>query len=169
MINRNGCLNYKPIRSPINYFGGKNRLLKDFLKYVPLDTTKIISPFLGGGAIELNLRLLGMEVIASDLDQSLVNFWRYFLYDPTTVIQNSKCLLSRSNRADMKDKKEDWFAKKQYESLYDACMFYLYNRLSFAGRMEKYFVRDFHVINNDYYIVSKRKKNLCVKRLFAFD
>ena len=45
--------------SPIIYPGGKRWLFKQWLAWIPAETQKMVSPFFGGGAMELNLALRG--------------------------------------------------------------------------------------------------------------
>ena len=67
------------IRAPIRYAGGKTRALK-FID-IP-DVPVLVSPFLGGGAIEVAASQRGIKVEAYDVFDILVNFWQVLLAQP---------------------------------------------------------------------------------------
>jgi DNA adenine methylase len=70
-------------KTPIRYAGGKTRAIKHILPYFPKDTTKVVSPFMGGGSLEVHLTNLGIEVQSYDIFRALVVFWKQ-------VISNNK-------------------------------------------------------------------------------
>lgn len=60
------------------YAGGKNRTKKEIIKHIlsvnpGLD--KIVSPFFGGGSIEMLLASMGVQVYAYDIYRPLADFW----------------------------------------------------------------------------------------------
>ena len=72
------------IRTPIRYAGGKSRAIKKITPFVePYDT--IVSPFLGGGSLEIHWASNGKRVIASDIFDILVNFWQQVLSNPSEL------------------------------------------------------------------------------------
>lgn len=74
--NKNGT--YKRICiSPLRYAGGKSKAIGLILENLPkLKEKKIVSPFFGGGSVELCLsQMLGINVIGYDIFNMLVNFW----------------------------------------------------------------------------------------------
>lgn len=60
----------------LRYAGGKTRAIKVLTSLLPPDLTELVSPFLGGGSLELALVSKGVRVIGSDIVSSLVSFWR---------------------------------------------------------------------------------------------
>jgi DNA adenine methylase len=75
--NKNGT--YKRICiSPLRYAGGKSKAIGLILDNLPkLKEKKIVSPFFGGGSVELCLsQMLGIEVIGYDIFNMLANFWK---------------------------------------------------------------------------------------------
>jgi DNA adenine methylase len=56
----------------LRYAGGKTRAIPLLKTYIPADTTEIVSPFLGGGSLEL---ALGIPVHGSDCFAPLIAFW----------------------------------------------------------------------------------------------
>ena len=78
--NKNGT--YKRICiSPLRYAGGKSKAIGLILEKLPkLKEKKIVSPFFGGGSVELCMsQMLGIEVIGYDVFNMLVNFWNVLI------------------------------------------------------------------------------------------
>lgn len=73
-------------KSPLIYPGGKSKAWKRLQQYIPNDIVTLVSPFIGGGTIELKCAALGAKVTASDNLEPLVNFWQYFIEDSNQVI-----------------------------------------------------------------------------------
>jgi len=85
--NKNG--NYKRICiSPLRYAGGKSKAIGIILENLPkLKEKKIVSPFFGGGSVELCLsQMLGIEVIGYDIFNLLVNFWNVLIHNKQEFI-----------------------------------------------------------------------------------
>lgn len=79
---------YKRVNiSPIRYAGGKSKAIGMILENMPaLREKKIVSPFLGGGSVELVFaKVLGFQVVAYDVFAILVNFWNQLLNHPTDL------------------------------------------------------------------------------------
>ena len=66
------------MKTPIRYAGGKTKAIKIITPYVK-DVNKIVSPFIGGGSLEVHWASMGKEVIGYDLFDVLVNFWNVLL------------------------------------------------------------------------------------------
>ena len=77
----------KVISSPLRYPGGKRWLFTTLLPFIPECTKEMVSPFLGGGAIELNMALRGVKVYGYDTFEPLVNFWNRYLACPSTLVE----------------------------------------------------------------------------------
>lgn len=72
--------------STLRYAGGKSLAVGDIIEYIPDDVDKVISPFLGGGSVEVALsKELGIKVIGYDLFDLLVNFWNYQIKYPDSL------------------------------------------------------------------------------------
>ena len=85
--NKNGT--YKRIYiSPLRYAGGKSKAIGLILENLPrLKEKKIISPFFGGGSVELCLsQMLGIEVIGYDIFNMLSNFWNVLINHKTEFV-----------------------------------------------------------------------------------
>ncbi len=76
-------LHYKRYtKSPLRYGGGKSLAVGLILEHFPNDTTRLVSPFMGGGSVEIASALeLNLEVKAFDIFDILVNFWQVLIAD----------------------------------------------------------------------------------------
>jgi DNA adenine methylase len=77
------------MKTPIRYAGGKSRAIKHITPYVT-NVNKIVSPFLGGGSLEVHWASLGKEVIGYDLFDVLVNFWNVLLNNREELVEKLK-------------------------------------------------------------------------------
>jgi len=66
------------MKTPIRYAGGKSKAIKIITPFVT-DVNKIVSPFIGGGSLEVHWASMGKEVVGYDLFDVLVNFWNVLL------------------------------------------------------------------------------------------
>lgn len=66
------------IKTPLRYAGGKSKAIKIITPFVS-DVNEIISPFMGGGSLEVYWSSLGKRVVGYDLFDVLVNFWNVLL------------------------------------------------------------------------------------------
>lgn len=77
--------------SPLRYAGGKSKAIGYILENIPsLKNKKIVSPFFGGGSVEICLLHLGFEVVGYDIFNMLVNFWNVLLFHKDEFIQELK-------------------------------------------------------------------------------
>ena len=78
--------------SPLRYAGGKSKAIGIILDNLPkLKNKKIVSPFFGGGSVELCLsQMLNIEVIGYDIFGLLVNFWNVLIHNKSEFIQELK-------------------------------------------------------------------------------
>ena len=77
------------MKTPIRYAGGKSRAIKHITPYVT-NINKIVSPFLGGGSLEVHWASLGKEVVGYDLFDVLVNFWDVLLNNKKELVEKLK-------------------------------------------------------------------------------
>ncbi len=119
------------IKSPLRYPGGKSRAVKHILPYFPENTTTVVSPFMGGASVELNLAAKGIEVYASDKFEPLCAFWYYLQHNPLALADAIQDYYPLN--------KEGFYLfqeihkKSQVFSLESAALFYVLNRSSFDG------------------------------------
>ncbi len=89
--NKNGT--YKRLCiSPLRYAGGKSKAIGFILQNLPkLKEKKIVSPFFGGGSVELCFsQMLGINVIGYDIFSMLVNFWHVLINHKEEFIKELK-------------------------------------------------------------------------------
>jgi len=79
--------------SPIRYAGGKTLAVGHVIELVPTNIKRIISPFFGGGSIEIALsKYLDLEVKGYEVFDILVNYWKYQLENPKLLYEELKKL-----------------------------------------------------------------------------
>jgi DNA adenine methylase len=71
-------------KTVLRYAGGKSRAIKQIAPFVE-DYDTIISPFLGGGSLEVHWASMGKKVISADIFGMLTNFWNELLNDPESL------------------------------------------------------------------------------------
>ncbi len=77
--------------SPIRYAGGKSLAVGHVIEHVPDNMRRVISPFFGGGSIEIAMHLmLGIDIIASEINATLVNYWQYQIKHPYALYRELK-------------------------------------------------------------------------------
>jgi DNA adenine methylase len=85
--NPNSMNKYKRVVvSPIRYAGGKSLAVGHVIELLPNDIKRVISPFFGGGSIEIAMsKYLDLEVIGYDVFDILVNYWKFQIENPTAL------------------------------------------------------------------------------------
>lgn len=89
ITNKNGS--YKRVCiSPLRYAGGKTKAIGLILDNLPkLKEKKIVSPFFGGGSVELCLsQILDIKVIGYDIFNMLANFWNVLINNKDEFIEH---------------------------------------------------------------------------------
>jgi len=152
--------------SPLRYAGGKSLAVGLVIELIPDNIGKIISPFLGGGSVEVALaNELGIEVLGFDIFDILVNYWQVQLEKPKDLYSRLMSLnptKDEYNRVKL-ELKSHWKEEKTLSSLDLAVYYYFNHNLSygpgFLGWMSKIYengnryqlmiskVRDFSVDN----------------------
>lgn len=117
-------------KSPLRYPGGKTRAVQIIDRFIPKDLKTLISPFFGGGSLELFLANKGIKILGFDIFQPLVDFWQVLLNSAEELANEViKYLpLSRDNFYKLQ--------KLQFENLSKiekATIFYVLNRCSYSG------------------------------------
>lgn len=126
--------------SPLRYAGGKSLAVGYILEYLPDNVNKIVSPFMGGGSVEIAIaRELGIDVVAYDIFELLVNYWQvqikypYELFEMLNKLQPTKEEYER-----IKDllksvwNKNDGFIENDYSDLDLATYYYFNHNLSYG-------------------------------------
>ena len=90
--NPNSQNQYKRVAlSPIRYAGGKSLAVGYVVELLPDNIKKVVSPFFGGGSIEIALsKHLGLEVIGYDIFDILCNYWKFQIEQPKLLYEKLK-------------------------------------------------------------------------------
>ena len=77
------------MKTPIRYAGGKSKAIKTITPFVE-QYDRIISPFIGGGSLEVHWASMGKQVIGYDIFDALVIFWNVLLNRKDELINKLK-------------------------------------------------------------------------------
>lgn len=122
-------LNYS-IRSPLRYPGGKTRGIEFITRFFPKNLDKLLSPFFGGGSIELYTASQGTKVYGYDVFSPLVEFWQFLITKPKQLANEVEKYFPLP--------KDKFYELQRTQVLFNtklerAAVFYVLNRSSFSG------------------------------------
>ena len=122
-------LNYST-KSPLRYPGGKTRGVDFISRFIPKNLDKLLSPFIGGGSVELNIAAKGTKVIGYDVFNPLVEFWQSVLNNPIELTKEVQKFypLSRELFYKLQNTQND-----HAEKIKRAAIYFVLNRASFSG------------------------------------
>lgn len=125
----NTDLNYS-IKSPLRYPGGKTRGVEFITRFFPKNLDSILSPFLGGGSIELITAAKGTKVYGYDIFNPLIEFWQCIISNPIELATEVEKYYPLSKEMFYElQKKQSFFQTK----IQRAAVFFVLNRTSFSG------------------------------------
>lgn len=79
--------------TPLRYGGGKTLAVGKILEYIPENIDRVVSPFMGGGSVEIAIaKELGIEVIGYDIFELLINYWNMQINYPKELFLELKKL-----------------------------------------------------------------------------
>jgi len=117
------------LKSPLRYPGGKSRAIKSIAPYFEKSET-YISPFLGGGSIELFMMdITSSNIICYDIFEPLVDFWNCLINENDEFVSRVADLYPLSKNDFYKISKDNSVKSK----MENAVRFYVLNRCSFSG------------------------------------
>jgi DNA adenine methylase len=117
----------KYTKSPLRYPGGKSRAVKIILSLIPNSIDKLISPFFGGGSVELAVSSFGIDVLGFDIFNPLVDFWYNLIY-------NRDSLIDKIEEYYPINKDLFYYLKNTIKNSDDSgALFFVLNRSSFSG------------------------------------
>ncbi len=92
--NPNSMNKYKRVPcSTIRYAGGKSLAVGYVIELLPDNITKIVSPFFGGGSIEIAMsKYLDLEVKGYEIFDILCNYWKFQIENPKILYKELKKL-----------------------------------------------------------------------------
>ena len=121
--------------SPLRYAGGKSLAVGYIAEEIPNKVKRIISPFLGGGSLEIALNTkLGIEIIATDVLQPLVIYWNEQINNKEALYKELKKLKpTKETYKEVKQRlKEYWDGEKKYTDLEIATLYFFNHNLSYG-------------------------------------
>jgi len=75
--------------SPLKFLG-KAGVAKHVIEFIPDHVDRVVSPFLGGGIIEMILADRGVEVMGYDGDDRLANWWQQWMLHADKIVEDVK-------------------------------------------------------------------------------
>ena len=79
--------------SPIRYAGGKSLAVGHIIELLPNDTKRVISPFFGGGSVEIAMsKYLDLEVRGYEIFDILCNYWKFQIENPKILYEELRKL-----------------------------------------------------------------------------
>jgi DNA adenine methylase len=120
-----------PLKSPLRYAGGKTRAVPMLLSLLPDTPGDLVSPFFGGGSLELAACARGWRVHGADALEPLVLFWQEALTDAVDLADAAatEFPLTRDRFRELQDIAADG-SRSSFER---AAAFFVCNRASFSG------------------------------------
>lgn len=96
-------------KTPIRYAGGKTRAIKHIIPYFPNNLKNVISPFMGGGSLEVYLTNLDINVQGYDIFKPLVTFWDEMINNNQNLVEFLRTIEPTSvNYKEIKNKLINW-------------------------------------------------------------
>ena len=122
--------------APIRYAGGKSLAVGLIVERIPNNVERIISPFLGGGSVEVACAVeLGLPVIATDIFDILITYWKVQLTNPEAL--NNRLLKFAPTVAEFKNVKErlkkHWTGALPLETDIDIAAYFYFNHNTSYG------------------------------------
>ena len=121
--------------APIRYAGGKSLAAGLIIELMPDDITKLISPFIGGGSVEVACATeLGLAVVGYDIFDILVNYWKEQIKNPVMLYEKLvEFSPDQQTYKKIKERlKKHWKNQEQISNLELAAYYYFNHNLSYG-------------------------------------
>lgn len=126
----NGQHKYKRYKGmPIRYAGGKSLAVGYIVENLPF-VKKVVSPFFGGGSVEIALaKELGIRIVGYDLFDILVNYWQAQIKQPGVLAEHIlKWKPTKETYKEVKHTlKQHWKNEKKIKDKTDIAAHYWFN------------------------------------------
>lgn len=120
----------KSTKSPLWYPGDKSFAVSKIREYIPTATKSLVSPFLGGGSVELSFAVSGIKVYGSDKFEALINFWKHAQANPVLLSERVRVYHPLSKTKFYSLRKGFYEIEDELER---AAVFFVLNRSSSSG------------------------------------
>ena len=121
------------LKTPLRYPGAKSRAVRKLLEFVPRDVKEVVSPFFGGGSLELAMTGRGVRVHGYDLFPPIAIFWRVLQSEPIALSERIQVMLSEYSPDEFVEFQRGRFWELESE-LDRAAMFLILCNLGWNGR-----------------------------------
>lgn len=155
--------------SPLRYAGGKSWAVGFVIEHLPMNISRLVSPFFGGGSIEIAVaKELEIPVFGFELFDILVNYWQIQISKPFELYKElSKLNPDKATYNQIKDVlKRHWLGEIKLEPLTLAAYYYFNHNLSygpgFLGWMSSVYAN-----NKTYERLLERVKSFSVRNLLV--
>lgn len=136
LLSPSGKTKYKRyLKAPIRYAGGKSLAVGLVVELIPNNVKRVISPFLGGGSVEVACALeLDLPVIGYDIFDILINYWKVQLKHPQELYKRLlKFEPNKRGFEEAKDRlKRHWKREKRLNAYDLAAHYYFNHNLSYG-------------------------------------
>lgn len=96
-------------KTPIRYAGGKSRAIKHIMPYFPNNLEYVVSPFMGGGSLEVSLTNKNIRVQGYDIFRPLVLFWQQMINNREGLVSKLRSIEpTPENYKEIKEKLVRW-------------------------------------------------------------
>ncbi len=126
----------RSLLSPLRYAGGKSLAVGMILELIPNDVKKIISPFFGGGSLEIACSSgAKIKVIGFDIFDILVNYWKIQISKPEELAKIlSNFTATKESFKEIKEVlKNHWKKIKMIENKIELAAHYYFNHNTSYG------------------------------------
>jgi len=156
--------------APIRYAGGKSLAVGLIVELIPDNITRVISPFIGGGSVEVAIaKELKLPVIGFDIFDILVNYWQVQLKNPKGLYE--KLFNLRPNAKTFKEVKErlkkHWKNEKKMNDL-DLATHYYFNHNTSYGPGFLSWPSSVYMEEKKYHSMLKKLENFLVPNLEVY-
>lgn len=117
-------------KSLLRYPGGKSRGVAFISTFIPANEEVILSPFIGGGSLELFLASKEQKVLGYDIFRPLVEFWQCTTEDSEKLAKIVESYYPLSKEQFYLLQKNQSISNDKYQR---AAIYYVLNRSSFSG------------------------------------
>ncbi len=115
---------------PLRYAGGKSLGVGHIIEHIPNGLTKLVSPFFGGGSVEIACAMeMGMSIKGYDIFDILTNYWQNQIQAPVKLANTlSKWPPTKAQYAEVKERlRMHWKEEKPIKDKMSLAAHYWFN------------------------------------------